>query len=60
VKGSNSLQLNEATIIEAVQEYLDKRYTPNVKVCSIKQAVVAGYPQHEGFTVAVAEQETSK
>jgi hypothetical protein len=60
VKGSNSLQLNEATIIEAVQEYLDKRYAPNVKVCSVKQTVGAGYPQNDGFIVAVAEQEASK
>lgn len=57
MKGSNSLHLNEPTIVEAVQEYLDKRYTPHVKVCSVKQSTGGSYPQHEGFTVAVAEQE---
>lgn len=35
MKGNNELHLNEATIIEAVQEYLAKRYTPTPKVTSV-------------------------
>jgi hypothetical protein len=38
MKGSNELRLNEATIIEAVQEYLDKRLpTTPVVVKSIDE-----------------------
>lgn len=32
MKGNNMLALNTATIIEAVQEYLDKRLTSNARV----------------------------
>lgn len=35
MKGNNELRLNEATVVEALQEYLAKRYTPTPKVESI-------------------------
>lgn len=35
MKGNNELRLNQATIIEAVQEYLAKRYTPTPFVKSV-------------------------
>lgn len=40
MKGNNELVLNESTIIEAVQEYLDKRMTtfaPKVKSVSYRE-----------------------
>jgi hypothetical protein len=33
MKGNNALCLNEATMVEAVQEYLDKRTTSAGKIC---------------------------
>jgi hypothetical protein len=42
MNGNNSLILNEATIIEAMQEYLDKRYTPNISVKSVRQDMTQG------------------
>jgi hypothetical protein len=53
MKGNNELILNESTMIEAVQEYLDKRMTtfaPMVK--SI------GYKDHE-FKVSVFSEDNS-
>ena len=38
MKGSNELRLNGATLIEALQEYFDKRYAPKIKVISVEQA----------------------
>lgn len=35
MKGNNELRLNEATVIEALQEYLDRCWNPSVKVTSI-------------------------
>ena len=35
MKGTNTLTLNGATLIEALQEYFDKRITPNIKVVSV-------------------------
>lgn len=51
MKGSNTLLLNKATIIEAVQEYLDKRTMPSgrVRVSNVTQ------PGNESFTVIVEE-----
>ena len=41
--GTNELRLNEATMIEAVQEYLDKRMpTATPKVASIKSLQGSG------------------
>ena len=56
MKGSNDLRWNEATIIEAVQEYLDKRYTPNVTVTSVKSES-KNYGDG-GFLVTVVEKES--
>jgi len=53
VKGNNDLRWNQATIIEAVQEYLNRRYTPNVKVTSVSP--VAGYGNDADFKVMVEE-----
>lgn len=35
MRGSNTLLLNGATMIDAVQEYLDKRLTPKIEVVSV-------------------------
>ena len=53
MKGNNELKLNEATIIDAVQEYLDKRYTPKVVVTSVKETSNSSYSAE--FTVKVEE-----
>jgi hypothetical protein len=51
MKGNNELRLNEATLIEAVQEYLNKRMTTFApKVISI------GYGDRE-FRVYVVSEE---
>ena len=56
MKGSNTIQFNEATIIAAVQEYLDKRYTPNIQVQSVKATSSgAGYATQGMFAVEVTE-----
>lgn len=44
MKGQNTLQLNEATLIDALQEYIDKRmgsYAP--KVTAVKMESGGGY-----------------
>lgn len=48
--GSNSLLMNGATVMEALQEYLDKRYTPNVKVSDVRYD-----PNQSVFVVKVEE-----
>jgi len=51
VKGNNTLELNEATLIEAMQEYLDKRMTDYApKVTSVKSSKVG---LSDNFTVHV-------
>jgi len=38
MKGNNELRLNDATVIEALQEYFDKRFTgAPVRVTSVKR-----------------------
>lgn len=54
MRGNNTLHLNEATIIEAVQEYLDKRYTPTPKVTGID---LSSDYTGKTFKVAVVEEE---
>ena len=54
MKGSNELHLNQATIIEAIQEYLDKRYTPKPRVVSVSTES-KGYGEKQKFTVIVEE-----
>jgi hypothetical protein len=52
MKGNNELRLNEATMIEAVQEYLDKRaIVPKDRVTSVKAN------NSYGFEVKIAEAE---
>lgn len=38
MRGNNTLQLNKATLIEALQEYFDKRYNPNIKVLNVEKS----------------------
>ena len=51
--GNNTLILNTATVIEAMQEYFDKRYTPKVEVKDFK-VHGGGYPCPQ-WEVEVAE-----
>lgn len=37
MKGTNQLQLNQQTIVEALQEYLSARYTQPITVKSVKE-----------------------
>ena len=55
MKGKNILHLNAATLMEAVQEYLDKRMGPySPKVTAIKDA---GTTYTDEFKVSVEERE---
>lgn len=53
VKGKNTLTLNTATMIEALQEYFDKRLSPKIKVETVASAGNPGYTST--FTVDVSE-----
>lgn len=59
MKGNNTLILNQATMVEALQEYLDKLMGASVKVESIEKtnsAVPGAWPQGtDGFVVRVTE-----
>ena len=57
MKGSNTLELNESTMIEAVQEYFDRRLMKfaRVSVKSVKKKRDAGHS--EVFLVCVEELE---
>lgn len=35
MKGNNTLSLNDATLIEALQEYFDKRIKPHIEVTGV-------------------------
>lgn len=53
MKGNNELRLNDATVIEALQEYFDKRFTgAPVNVTSVKREQ-SGY--ESTFVVQVEE-----
>lgn len=53
MKGNNKLELNEATMIDAIQEYLNKRMTIHApKVTSVKSSKEG---LSDGFTVTVEE-----
>jgi hypothetical protein len=53
MKGSNSLHLNEATMIEAVQEYLDKRMSTHAPV--VDGVKHCGSTYNAEFLVSVSE-----
>lgn len=58
MKGHNTLNLNLVTIMEAMQEYFDKRYSPKLKVTNVK-----GTPLNRvipSFEVEVEDLENSK
>ena len=51
MKGNNTLELNEAALIEAMQEYLDRRMTDYApKVTAVKSSRIG---LSDGFTVHV-------
>lgn len=55
MKGNNVFTLNQATMIEAVQEYLDKRYSPKVNVATVRANTSGTYGQEGTFIVDVKE-----
>ena len=57
MKGSNTLLFNQATMVHALQEYLDKRYTPGVTVTGIKLDTTRNHAGtcSESFVIDVAE-----
>lgn len=60
MKGPNSLHLNEATIVEAIQEYLDKRMTAfSPKVVSVRIEEGHGY-EGRRFIVDTADRTTKE
>lgn len=55
MRGNNTLYLNQATMIEALQEYFDKRYTVPVQIASVTQNTGGSYEQQNTFEVSVTE-----
>ena len=55
MKGNNTLELNEATMIEAVQEYLDKRFTKDTPL--VKRITTHTVNQVLRFEVELSEKE---
>ena len=47
MKGNNTLRLNGATLTEALQEYLDKRYNPKVTVAGVTMLTLDSAPVFE-------------
>lgn len=60
MKGNNELHLNDETLIEALQEYFNKRYTPTPKVESVRLGENKGYSSTPVFVVTVTEVEATK
>lgn len=56
--GRNTITLNQATVIEALQEYFDKRYTPKIKVASVLKNNSSNGSTHE-FDVELSGEKTS-
>ena len=57
MKGSNTFKLNEETMIEAVQEYLDKRITKDTPV--VTSVTVKSGIDHQ-FTILLSEKENKE
>lgn len=54
MKGNNSIEVNEATMVEALQEYFDKRHVaPLFKVVSV--SVNSGKYDPDSWRVTVSE-----
>lgn len=54
MKGDNTIEVNEATMIEALQEYFDKRHVaPLFKVIGV--SVASGKYDPDSWRVAVSE-----
>lgn len=51
--GTNKIELNQATICEAVEEYLNKRLQPGarIKVSEVKESLVGGQVKVYSATV---------
>lgn len=58
MKGHNTLNLNLSTVMEAMQEYFDKRYSPKIKVTNVKGTTLNGVTP--SFEVEVEDLETLK
>jgi hypothetical protein len=52
MKGNNTLNLNEATMVEAVQLWANSTFLPKVKVLTVKQV---DSPSRQGFGVTCFE-----
>lgn len=51
MKGTNEIHVNQATMIEALQEYFDERYEPSIEVTTVRAA------QNNEYVVVVKEKE---
>lgn len=59
IKGSNTLHLNEATMIEAMQEWLDARTIPTHRGDAVVAAVKYEGGSYDGrFVITLKEKET--
>ena len=61
MKGNNELRLNEATLIEAVQEWLDRKWPKDSpRVTAISLSASSTYDGGPTFTVKMSADEFSK
>ncbi len=49
--GNNEIKINQATMIEAIQEYFDKRYTSKIKITKVTGSTINNYS--ETFSIEV-------
>lgn len=56
MRGVNSLKMNQATMVEAVNEYLSSRYSRPIKVTKVAAEDARGYSADE-FQVTIEERE---
>lgn len=59
MRGNNQFYLNQSTVVEALQEYFDKRLTPKVEVKSVNQQTGSQSNEQGSFKVEVSEPATS-
>ena len=57
MKGNNTLILNEATMIEAMQEYVDKRYTVDTPI--VKRVTAETGKVVPEFEIELSEKEAN-
>jgi hypothetical protein len=55
MKGNTTIKFNQATMIEAVQMYIDAQLTGKHSVASVKATSGGGYDSQNGFEIEISE-----